>query len=169
MVTDALPHWHRECDFWASTFWQKTVRQPILTCLFGCYRKWHEWLYSWGSEFPRLFKVRRLCHASHQFSHAALLSNSVLTLVVKAHLAGLATEAMFRCVSRQEHHVLGRCALNTHRRTGNRFKYQPDVVVKPLWTKHYAEIGRRNRKLHMKTLSFTYSLFYTLIPYSESL
>lgn len=50
-----------------------------------------------------------LCHASHQFAHAALLSHSVFTLVVEAHLAGFAAEAVLCCVSRQEHHMLGCC------------------------------------------------------------
>lgn len=46
--------------------------------------------------------------STHQFAHAALLSHPVLTLVVEAHLAGFAAEAVLRRVSRQEHHVLGR-------------------------------------------------------------
>lgn len=55
-------------------------------------------------------KICCLPHASYQFPHAALLSNAILTFVVEAHLAGFATKAMFRRVSRQEHHMLGRRA-----------------------------------------------------------
>lgn len=51
-----------------------------------------------------------LRRASYQFAHAALLSHSILTLVVEAHLAGFAAEAVLCRVSRQEHHMLGCCA-----------------------------------------------------------
>lgn len=49
-----------------------------------------------------------LCHASHQFAHAALLSHAVFAFVVEAHLASLAAQAVLRRVSRQKHHMLGR-------------------------------------------------------------
>lgn len=49
------------------------------------------------------------CYASYQFAHAALLSHSILTFVVEAHLAGFAAEAVLCRVSRQEHHMLGCC------------------------------------------------------------
>lgn len=48
--------------------------------------------------------------STYQLAHAALLAHPVLTLVVEAHLAGFAAEAVLRRVSRQEHHVLGRRA-----------------------------------------------------------
>lgn len=54
---------------------------------------------------PLIHAVDVIC--SHQFAHAALLSHSVLTLVVEAHLAGFAAQAVLRRVPRQEHHVLG--------------------------------------------------------------
>ena len=44
---------------------------------------------------------------SHQFPHAALNSHAVLTLVVDAHLTGLAAEAVLCRVPCQKHHVLG--------------------------------------------------------------
>lgn len=46
--------------------------------------------------------------STYQFAHAALLSHPILALVVEAHLAGFAAEAVLRRVSRQEHNVLGR-------------------------------------------------------------
>lgn len=57
-----------------------------------------------------------LCHASYQFAHAALLSHSILTFVVEAHLAGFAAEAVLCRVSRQEHHMLGCCTWYAHRK-----------------------------------------------------
>lgn len=54
------------------------------------------------------FSGAALCCEPYQFAHAALLhSHSVLTFVVKTHLAGFAAEAVLCCVSRQEHHMLG--------------------------------------------------------------
>lgn len=62
------------------------------------------------------------CPASYQLAHAALLSHSILTFVMKAHLAGFAAEAVLRRVSGQEHHVLGCCAWWANRKEGNRFR-----------------------------------------------
>lgn len=60
-----------------------------------------------------------LCNASYQFAHAALLSHSILTFVVQAHLAGFAAEAVFCSVSRQEHHMLSCCTCTETEKEGS--------------------------------------------------
>lgn len=108
VVTDVLAHSHIECDFWISTFCWEAVKQPVLIC----YRSTDINNYIPEAQSPKrvLTAALILYHASYQFSHATLLPNTVLTLVMEAHLAGFAAEAVLRRVSRQEHHMLGCCA-----------------------------------------------------------
>lgn len=153
--TDVPAHSHIECDFWISTFWWRAVRQPILICLFWFFIRMTSGIIR--SESPKLLRAKRhmycLYHiyypASYQFSHAALLSHSILTLVVEAHLAGFAAEAMLCRVSCQEHHMLGCCTWETHGKeaTGSDLSCQElDLNGVPKWTAYYTQKGRGNGK-----------------------
>lgn len=83
-----------------------------------------------------------LCHASHQLAHAALLSHSVLTLVVEAHLAGFAAEAVLRRVPRQEHHMLGCCTWYTHTHTHRKEAAGSDLSSRELCS-WYSQVSRQ--------------------------